>query len=343
MTRTRYAIVMAWICLFALTCSKQKDPETPTGPGNPPAQLTLAPASGQPGAPVSVSGLAIDSATLGEYEAQVGGEQAPLKLAGPTGVMMAMPLFADSTGWPAPPAGPQDVTIQRNGTLVGLADTALTVLALPKSPGATASAATALDSIASSFEALFGLVPLSHDWEQPLRDGMVDMFRAMASDGDSSLAAFVNGVPTQDLELIDALVTSSGLLEFIKSYASGLSVTTARLTTATDQSVLCLQTGRLEVLVPDDPVLVELGREDVAISVVVQIREGHPVPLLPEAERGGGGHFLEAAAAVAAEDPVGEQRLEEGVARPDEEVQPAVVVQVSEVGAHGEENPVEAD
>lgn len=73
---------------------------------------------------------------------------------------------------------------------------------------------------------------------------------------------------------------------------------------------------------------------DVLIAVIVEVGEGDPVTLLDVAGASGGGDFLEAFPGVVSEHPVGNQRREVGVSRGEVEVEPTVVVEVSEVAAH---------
>jgi len=81
----------------------------------------------------------------------------------------------------------------------------------------------------------------------------------------------------------------------------------------------------------------------VLVAVVVEIREGHRVPLLQRAEPAAGRDILEAPPAVVPEHPVGDERVEIGIAGAEVEIQPAVVVEVAEVRAHGVQHPVQPD
>jgi len=84
-------------------------------------------------------------------------------------------------------------------------------------------------------------------------------------------------------------------------------------------------------------------RVDVLIAVVVDIAEGDGVPLLELAEAAGGGDVLEAAAAVVAEHAIGNEGGVIGVAGANIEIEPAVVIEIAEIAAHGVKDLVEAD
>ncbi len=81
--------------------------------------------------------------------------------------------------------------------------------------------------------------------------------------------------------------------------------------------------------------------EDVFEAGAAEVGEGYAVALLQVAEVGCGGDVLEGAAFGVAEEAVREEGLVGGVAGAEIDVEPAVVVEVAEVGAHGEDGAVE--
>ena len=83
-------------------------------------------------------------------------------------------------------------------------------------------------------------------------------------------------------------------------------------------------------------------RVDVLIAVVVDIGEGDAVALLDMAEAAGRARVLKTATAFVAQHAVGQQRAQVGIAGADIAIEPAIVVYVSEIGPHRQDNIVEA-
>ena len=83
--------------------------------------------------------------------------------------------------------------------------------------------------------------------------------------------------------------------------------------------------------------------EDVGVAVAVPVGEGHAMPLLEVAGPRRGGDVLEPPAAVVSEQHVGHQVRVRRPAGPEVDVQESVIVQVAEVRAHRQDDPVQPE
>ena len=75
---------------------------------------------------------------------------------------------------------------------------------------------------------------------------------------------------------------------------------------------------------------------DVLRSIVIQVTESDAMALVQLPEAAGGCHVLKTQAAIVSEHPAGDQCAQIRIARPQVEVEPAVVVEIAEVGAHAQ-------
>ncbi len=246
-----YLLVVLAVLLNLTTCSNK---DSPTEPLEPPtvSNLTVIPDSAPPSATVLIEGLTLVSTSGTPIELYINDQMVPYSVLNDT-VLAILPLFLDSTGWSSPPAGPQDIEIRQSGKTVAVAPDAVTITPLLKAPGTTERVKESLDSIIASYEAIFSLISINDSAEGPVRDGVFNGLRALISGGDSSLASILdgsssvwNGQPV-DVELLDALLASSGIAAYYESYASLLG-NANRLTQKVAESagasgVLCTGTG----------------------------------------------------------------------------------------------------
>jgi len=214
--------------LILVTCSKKESPTGSDVDGQPPVTLTLSPLTGTPASVASVSGYIIDTSRAEEILVRLGGEEAPFYVNEDGSVTFMVPLFLDSTGWSAPPGTRLDVEMLLNDSLVAVTDSGYLVQPLPHAPGTTAEIHQAAQDVVVAMENLWSILPVPEEWQGTVRQGVTEMMGAVVLDGDSSLAAIVNGTSSlwqgqaPDLELIDAIMASSGVLDMYTALADGL-------------------------------------------------------------------------------------------------------------------------
>ncbi len=83
--------------------------------------------------------------------------------------------------------------------------------------------------------------------------------------------------------------------------------------------------------------------EEVEVAVLVEVGEGHAVPVLEAARARGDRHLLESESGHVLEHPVGDQSRVGSPARPHVEIEIAVVVEVAETARQSGHRPVQAD
>ncbi|MDQ3398754.1 MAG: hypothetical protein M3511_13490, partial [Deinococcota bacterium] len=197
-----------------------------------PDTLSVTPMSGPPGTVLTITGLALSPSD--SLEVWVWGELAPARLSEDGTLAAAMPLFLAEDGWPHPPAEPQLVEVRRAATVLGRSAEGVTVTELPRAPGSTQEVLEALTSMTEAFDGLWSLVPAELIEEAPLREAALAMLRGLVSEGEDSLEAILAGTAPvlagvePDLTLIDALLASSGALEYYREYAQALHEATAQ-------------------------------------------------------------------------------------------------------------------
>ncbi|RME20244.1 MAG: hypothetical protein D6800_13335, partial [Candidatus Zixiibacteriota bacterium] len=115
LTCRRLIMLLSASALLITLCTCSKNGTKPTEPpGGIPAVLTVTPDGGPPGTLLHVTGLQIDSSAT--YTAILGGAAAPVRPDGDTLLLVAIPLFYDSTlGWSKPPTGPVTLEIDKDG------------------------------------------------------------------------------------------------------------------------------------------------------------------------------------------------------------------------------------
>src|SRR5690606_29173411 len=96
--------------------------------------------------------------------------------------------------------------------------------------GSTQRVAAALESVAASYAGLLDLIPVvPGSDEAAYRSAAVAMLEAVATDGENSLAAVIDGTApllaggAAELDLVDALLAASGAVDFFEAQAEVLS------------------------------------------------------------------------------------------------------------------------
>ncbi len=216
------------LVLVLVTCSKDTNPTGSDGDIQPPVSLALTPLSGTPASVASITGYMVDTSRAAEIVVQVGGEAAPYYVNEDQSVTFMVPLFLDSTGWPAPPDTPVKVEILLNDSVVAVSDSGYSVLPLPHAPGTTAEIHQAAEDVVVALENLWSVLPVTDESQRVVRQAVTEMMAGPVREGDSSLAAIVNGTSSlwqgeaPDLELVDAIMASSGVLDIYTALADGL-------------------------------------------------------------------------------------------------------------------------
>ena len=81
----------------------------------------------------------------------------------------------------------------------------------------------------------------------------------------------------------------------------------------------------------------------ILVTVVVEVRKGHSMTLLKVAETTAGGDILKPLPVIVSEHPVGNERRKIWIAGAEVKIEPAIVVEIPEVGAHGVKHAIESD
>lgn len=248
------SLLLLTLCFFVFySCSN--NPETPTGSGDePPLQvdtILVTPSTGVPGNMIEISGYTIDPSdtTISIYV----GDEPTVFLSDSSSIHAMIPLFYDSTiGWSSPPPEAQDVTIRKNDSVVALADAALSINALPHAEGATDSILQDLQIMSASMHSIYdalGNSPQSDPRLPAYRSAILMMLDSILVGTDSSIASIIGGTSTWsngqqvDVALIDAILESSGTLDFYNDVASSLGQLNNAIQGAQSKGLLCKDGG----------------------------------------------------------------------------------------------------
>ena len=234
-TQPRVTLV-AWSILLLVSC----------GGGGPkePAILTVTPLSGPPGTVLSIAGLEL--APDEGFEVWLGEEPAPATLNDDGTLSAAIPLFLGPDNWPQLPSEPQIVEVRRSRQVLGRSASGVSATELPKAPGSTQEVQAAFAEITDAYARLFSLIPPQIDAQTPIREGVIAMLQGLVSDGENSLQAVLDGSAPlldgagADTELVDALLASSGALDYFRAYADALQGASAQAEGALSSQSLSL-------------------------------------------------------------------------------------------------------
>ncbi len=189
----------------------------------------ISPTQGSAGSIVQLTGLSFSETRLAELELWIGGEPTVFGVDDDVWTA-ALPLFLDESGWPRPPSQPQSVELRENDTVVATARQKVTITELPPAPGTTAAIQSELDEISQGFAELLNAFGGGSDYAPAVAAGSIAALESLISDGDYSLAAVLDGTSPllegepADLELIDALLSVSGALEYLEALNEFLNV-----------------------------------------------------------------------------------------------------------------------
>ncbi len=227
MSKRWWGISVLAFVLMSASCEKQ---DATTGiDGSPPATLTLSRTSGTPASVVSVTGYEVDPSRAADITVQLGAEEAVHAISEDGSLTFIVPLFLDSSGWPSPPATRLQVKILLDGSVVAATESGFLVEPLPHAPGSTAEIQQAAAEVVAGLDSLWTSLPVADEEQRVVRQAVVEMMKALVEDGDSSLAAIVDGTSSlwqgqpPDLELVDAILAASGVLDMYRALAAGLS------------------------------------------------------------------------------------------------------------------------
>jgi hypothetical protein len=177
--------------------------------------------SAAPGALFELNGLD-PTLPIAELSIEVAGQRGAIGSNGRGGYLAALPLFIDpATSWPAPPNGPQDVLVLRNGVPIAGIKAGMTILALVDAPGSGQRALTALTMISNQLSAFALVGPTTMTPERAYALAFVEAFEQMVNGSDPrSLAAVLSGASPEALRLLDAWFAASGVGGALDQYAA---------------------------------------------------------------------------------------------------------------------------
>lgn len=230
----------------APTCSKKS-----TNPSDPPSKerktITIAQTHGAPGSPIDISGYQILPLDTG-ITLLVGNFPTAF-LADSTSIRALIPLFLDSgASWPTIPVGLQNVYLLKGNDTVAQALGALSIDSLPHRPGSTETIRQDMVKISNSLKSIWTSLPQlpGEDVRLPgYRFAIMTMLDSLVAGTDSSLQSIISGTSSwtnnqaPDLALQDAIMASSGALEFYNEFAGSVSAFSGRVTAVTQSSIFC--------------------------------------------------------------------------------------------------------
>lgn len=191
-----------------------------------PVILTLSPMEGPPGAAIALGGLIqADGMSL---EVTVGGEPSSAMWLPDGTLQTRVPLYLGPDSWPSVPSNPQIVEVHRNGVLIAASRDGLRVTPLQRAPGSTARVQRSLDTAVGAYERIFEALPALDERDRTHRRALMKALRGLVSEGDYSLAAILAGESPllegaePDLELVDALMASTGTATSLEAFANAL-------------------------------------------------------------------------------------------------------------------------
>lgn len=205
-----------------------------------PAVLAFTPSEAAPGAPLVLTGAALEVGA--RFEVSIGGQPAAAQRLADGSVRALVPLYLGPDNWPVPPDARQEIEIRHDGRLIAASDEGLRVTELQRAPGTTAKVQRSLERITDGYERILESLPVQHQNERTHRRAVVAVLRGLVSDGDRSLAAVLAGTSplledeAPDVQLMDALLASSGAADYLEAYGeamAGASGATAPAPTST--------------------------------------------------------------------------------------------------------------
>lgn len=233
--RPRAAIaVIVTTCVFAAALVAWPDDRQQTGvvavgadpDDGGPATLILSPAQAPPAAPIRLQGYAAPDDGL--VTVTVGGRTSTaVRL--PDGTLQTrVPLYLEGGDWPSVPGGAQVVEVHHHGRLVAASADGLRVMPLERAPGTTSAVQRSLATATTAYERIFAALPAQDATDMAHRRALLTVLRSLVDEGDHSLAAVLSGTSplleggAPDLDLVDAVMASSGTAAGIDAFARAL-------------------------------------------------------------------------------------------------------------------------
>ena len=252
MTSHIFMATMLFIAAFTLQTCSSSDTK-PTGPDTQlnPEVLFVAPSSGAPGLLLNITGYTINPSDTG-IELLVGDQPTPFTFDS-SGIHALIPLFLDTAiNWSVPPLTAQAVTIYKDGEVVALAKAAVTVDSLPHADGSTAMLQSDFAKLTNSLHTIYSSlpnVPGTDSRLQGYQEAVMAMLDSLVAGADSSMESILAGSSSwtndqkPDLALTDAILASSGVLDFYNEATGSLGLLTDSLALARQQGLFCKSGG----------------------------------------------------------------------------------------------------
>jgi len=194
------------------------------------APLSLSRASAPPGGALELDGVSTSAGTT----LSIGNAPAVVRDGGHGKLLTFAPVFLGASRWSEPPAGPQHVVLLRDGIPIAGAKAALTITPLQKAAGSGRAALQSLTAIAARFDAIAKRFPAGNSADAAYLQAVTGAFAALIGSSDPrSIASQLQQLASTDpgaLELLDALMASTGLVRALQQYETlmaGLSVPAA--------------------------------------------------------------------------------------------------------------------
>lgn len=260
------ALLLLAVLILPAACDG--DGVAPRPPLDVPPTVTVTPAQGAPGAPLTLESEALDFA--GPLAVRIGGQRVPLLRSDSGPARSMVPILAAGEAGDAPPSDPVVVEIIAGAdSIVARSEAALTILPVPAAPGATDTLVTLLGGLASaSGELRAGLPPAS---AAAAVSGVVSaaLDSVLWGASEHSLATALEAIAAADpatRQLMNGVLASSGVLESTRD----LLATLEGLGPALEASLQDLRAGPRADGVIDD---VDLARQLQTYSVLKLVGE----------------------------------------------------------------------
>ncbi len=216
--------LLVLLSLTLLSCSKNNPTDSDTG-GTIGQTITVLPVTGPPLTVVTIEGLNTTGLNLDAAVAVVNGSITPLFSSDTTSVRVTIPIFIDSVT--------MTIDTSQSNLSVAIIDTLsgdtiafgadiFAVTALTPSPGTTTQLVTDWQSIATSLQTISASIPTTPGLEEQMMTSMLSALDSLINGSDSlsliSLTSRLSSDNPQALELLDALMASSGVVEQSQKY-----------------------------------------------------------------------------------------------------------------------------
>jgi len=189
------------------------------------ANLSVAPSSGPPGTPLSISGLNIPDEAREQLVIFVGLNSAPLIPSKSGQVMTAIPLGAAGVDGKTLPDKPLSLYVYQYGELIASIDEAVTVEAIPEAPGSVKQLRESYTTLATELER----VSTQFFTEDSIESIVLDTYAKQISDlinGDHehSIKSILGNLEQEDPQafaFVESILASAGYIDALQNFVSG--------------------------------------------------------------------------------------------------------------------------